>query len=152
MKNTFKFLGIAALMAVIVFSMLSCDTGGGGGKSAKYTAAIFSVSNSVFTSMFTGQTLPGSGEFKILSGDPETLMTQVYTAYFTADMNDDILADDEGISLSQVEKAINQYLVGTYITNQQKTEIMNELKSKDYCVAVVDLGGNEVGIAAAYKE
>ena len=149
MKNTFKFLGIAALMVVIVFSMLSCNTGGGGSSSsAKYTAAIFSVLNDDFDSAFDDQTRPVSGGFKILAGDPEILLDQAYEAYFAGD----ILADDDGLSLSQVEKAIDDYLLGTYITSAQKTQIMNELKSKEYCVAVVDIGGGKVGIAAAYRE
>jgi hypothetical protein len=35
MKNIIKLLGFAALVAVIVFTMIACDTGGGGGGSRK---------------------------------------------------------------------------------------------------------------------
>jgi hypothetical protein len=37
MKNLFKFIGITALAAVIVFSMAACDNGGGGGTTKKET-------------------------------------------------------------------------------------------------------------------
>ena len=149
MKNTFKILGIAVLMAVMGFSLLSCDDGSGG-TSTKYQATIYSLPNATFTATFTGQALPTA--FRLLSGDNATLISQVFAGRSIAALSGGILTEDNGLSLSAVEKAVNDYLVPTYITASERDAMINELKSKGAGVAVVPISGTEIGIAAAVKE
>ena len=151
MKNTFKLLGIVALAAVIGFSLFSCSSSSGGGTSGTYSAIVFKLDTSDYTTIF-GLPVPSSGQFMILSGTFESLAAKVALAETTASSFDELVGGD-GISYSDIDKTIQQELVNPgIITASQKNQLLNELKSKGYGVAATYLGSGEIGVAAAYKE
>jgi len=113
MKNVFKqktmlrIPELAALVAVIIFSMAACDNGGGSSGN-NYTATAFSIIRSNFYSAFVGSTAPDDGEFFIFSEARVALESKVLTAVsLTCASGNHYYDKVSGYSLAEIEGTYN---------------------------------------------
>ncbi|MCL1927760.1 MAG: hypothetical protein FWG07_03070 [Treponema sp.] len=149
MKNTIKFFGIVALVAIIGFSFTACDNGSSDGidKSGTFSATIFKLTTTDYNSVF-GTTPMG---FHLLTGTKTELITNVGTAGTKS--SHDELASGTGLNWDQVEGTVQAKLVETgIITTEHKTMLMNAVGINGYGIGVVPLDGGYIGVAAAYRE
>lgn len=150
MKNMFKILGSVALAAVLGFSGVSCSNGSTSNNNT-YTAVGFALHNASYITVFGGAA-PPAGTFNILPGTKAELTAKVTTAVVLADSSDDVAT---GLSYSYVEGELQNFVEQGIITSPQKTQILTELSSKGYGVAVLGLSGEQLGytgVLATYKE
>ena len=146
MKKTVLF---GLLVIALAFSLVGCggDDGEQLNKSGTFAATIFSLNTSDYTSIFG--TVPTS--FTILSGTRNELITKVLSA--DSKLSHYELAGDYGLNWDQVEGTVQVELVGGgIISTANKNTLMNNLGTKGYVAGVIDLGGGNIGVAAAYRE
>ena len=155
MKNTMKLLGIIAMVAIIGFGMAACDngttssSGDGLDKSGTFTATIFSLDTSDYTSVFG--TVPAS--FTILAGTKEELIGKVNNAQTKTSYSPLPEGSGSGLNWNEVEGTVQAKLVGSgMITSANKNTLMNTIGTNGYGIGVISIGADEIGIAAAYRE
>ena len=151
MKNTYKLIGIIAIVAVIGVSMANCDNGGGGGGDT-YTAVDFSFTNARFTSAFSGESAPAIEQLRILPGTRAELTAKVTAAAAMAAGDGREVNQNTGLSYSDVANGIQRFVDQNIISLPQKTQILNHLNSNGYGVCAVYIQTGVTGILAAYKE
>jgi len=147
------------LAVVLVFGMMvvGCDngstgsngsTGDGINRSGSFTAAIFSLSESDYTSVF-GRAAPTG--FQMLTGTRAELIDLIEPAKAADSFNH--LAAGTNLTFSQVEGAVQTELVATsIITDANRNTMMTAVGNNGYGVGVIPIPGNQIGIAAAYRQ
>ena len=159
MKNAFKVLGIAALAAVIGFSLSTCSSSSNGTGGDTYDAIIFSLPNGDFDTIFGAGNRPASvGDMKIIPGTLAQLTPKVVDGIDIARLNNDVLQEGDDLSYAEVEGTLQGLVDARYVSSTQKTQMLNVLNSQGYGVAAINLGNmngdgkNYIGIIAAAKE
>ena len=138
MKNAIKLFGIIALVTVIGFSFAACKDDDG--SSDTYTFFYGGVDSSTYTASFEA----APSVFTVLA-NPNLSNAKSFVAANSSYVG----GKQTGVSLSDVEAYLNARPESDF-TSAQKTQILNQLKSKGVVVAATPSEGIDVFVA--YKE
>jgi len=153
MKNTLKFLGLIAIVAVIGFSMAACSSGGGGGGgNDTYSGGAIIISVSSFRSAFSGTSGASATDTSPLSfieGDVNSLRQKADTAWDSKYSG----KWGEGGTIGDLRDWCKDNTEG-YLSDAQIEEIINKLKTNGYVVAYMGAGSGTgmIGCIAGVKD
>ena len=144
MKNRFKLFGIIALAALIGFAMISCNSS----SSDTYSTAIFMLGDDDYVGVFGGLA-PIEGELIMHSGSRAELYAKAEAAFAFAGPGD-VMEVGEDTLFSEIEDRLQELVVLGALTNQQKTQMLDEIKNRGYGVGAVPGNPGKTVVFAAF--
>ena len=153
MKNTFKLFGYFALIALIGFSMISCNSSWDDGSSTITGSTTYSYIMFVITQDFSGSddaianfesefedfepTSP-DGTLRFISGDMEDLY-DVISGYMTPTKPAWVFVEgyDDGLELSAIQTLLDALIEEGAISSANKTTILSKLNTDGYVPAYI---------------